>query len=157
MAWTWAAAQEPLYQDPTLSGPAAGPKPAAVQLLSPERISVTAGKPATVTLRFRVAPGLHVNSHAPRDKYLIPTVFSLPESSGVRLESARYPEGTDFVLPADPNTKLSVYTGDFAIEARLTAAAGDHPVEAKLRYQACDQAQCLPPKTITIPLDITAR
>jgi hypothetical protein len=30
-------------------------------------------------------------------------------------------------------------------------------VEAKLRYQACDQTQCMPPKTITVPIDIVAK
>ena len=152
-----APAQSPLYQEPTLTGPATGAKPASVQFLSPDQITLATGKPETVTLRFRIAPGFHINSHNPRDKFLIPTVFSLPEGSGVRLESAQYPSGGEYVLPADPNTKLNVYTGDFAIQARLVAAAGDHPVEAKLHYQACDQAQCLPPKTITIPLDIVAR
>lgn len=152
-----ARAQEPLYQEPKLPGSPAAAKAAAVQFLSPERISLTPGKPAIVTLRFRVAPGLHINSHSPRDRFLIPTVFSLPEGSGVRLESAQYPSGTDYTLPAEQQTRLSVYTGDFAIEARVVAEAGEHAVEAKLHFQACDQAQCLPPKTITIPLEITAR
>jgi len=30
-------------------------------------------------------------------------------------------------------------------------------VEAKLRYQACDANACLPPKTITVPIDVVAK
>ena len=134
-----------------------GAKADAVQYLYPEQVTVPAGKSTPVALHFRIKPGLHINSHTPRDEFLIPTVFSIPEASGVRLESADYPAGTEFALPVDPGTKLIVYTGEFAIQARLIAQAGDHMVEAKLRYQACDANACLPPKTITVPIDVVAK
>ena len=67
---------------------------------------------------------------------------------------AVYPPGTDFILPLDPNTKLSVYTGEFTIQARIVATAGNHLVEARLRYQACDNNACMPPKTITAGIDV---
>jgi hypothetical protein len=132
-------------------------KVAAVEYLFPEQVIVPAGKASKVVLHFRIAQGLHINSHTPREEYLIPTVFSIPESSGARLEQAIYPPGTDFALPLDPKTKLSVYTGEFIIEARLVAAAGDHLVEAKLRYLACDNNACMPPKTITAAMDVVGK
>ena len=132
-------------------------KPQAVEYLYPEQVTVPAGKPTPVSLHFRIRENLHINSHTPRAEYLIPTVFSLPESSDVKLANATYPTGTDFTLPADPDQKLSVYTGDFAIQAKLVSTAGNHLVEAKLRYQACDQTQCLPPKTITVPIDVIGK
>jgi DsbC/DsbD-like thiol-disulfide interchange protein len=134
-----------------------GAKAEAVQYLYPEQLSVPAGKSTAVALHFRIKQGLHINAHQPKDEYLIPTVLSIPESSGVRLESASYPAGTEFVLPVDPSTKLIVYTGEFAIEARIVARPGDHMVEAKLRYQACDNDACLPPKTITVPIDVVGK
>ena len=67
--------------------------------------------------------------------------------------SAGYPAGTDFTLPVDPSEKLLVYSGEFKIDAKIIAAPGDHLVEAKLHYQACDQNACMPPKTITVPID----
>jgi hypothetical protein len=108
-------------------------------------------------LHFRIKQDLHINSHKPHDQYLIPTEFSIPESSGVRLAAAVYPDGSDFTLPADPSEKLSVYTGEFTIQTKMVAAAGDHLVEAKLRYQACDQNACMPPKTITVPIDVIGK
>jgi hypothetical protein len=30
-------------------------------------------------------------------------------------------------------------------------------MEAKLRYQACDNNACMPPKTITVPIDVIAK
>lgn len=132
-------------------------RPSAVEYLFPEQVTVPAGKASPVALHFRIGPGLHINSHTPREDYLIPTVLSIPEGAGVRLDQASYPAGTDFVLPVDPKTKLSVYTGEFIIQARIVAAVGDHMVEAKLRFQACDQNACMPPKTITVPIDVIGK
>jgi hypothetical protein len=147
-----AGAQAPLWQD---AKPAA--KAEAVKYLYPEQVTLPAGKATSVQLHFRIAPGLHINSHAPKERFLIPTTFSVPEGTGVKLESAAYPEGHAYTLPADPGTKLDVFSGEFAIEARLTATRGDHLVEAKLRYQACDETQCMPPKTITVAIDVVGR
>jgi len=132
-------------------------KPAAVEYLYPEQVTIAAGKPSAVVLHFRVAPGLHINSHTPRTQELIPTTLSIPEGSGVRLDAASYPQGVEFVLPVDPTTKLDVYTGEFSIHARITATPGDHMVEARLRYQACDDNACMPPKTITVPIDVLGK
>jgi hypothetical protein len=132
-------------------------KSAAVEYLFPEQVAVAAGKPSVVTLHFRVAPGLHINSHNPKDEFLIPTVFSIPDGAGVRLEEASYPVGTEFALPLDPSTKLSVYTGEFAIQARLVAEQGNHLVEAKLHFQACDKNVCMPPKTIPVAIDVIGK
>jgi len=132
-------------------------KTESVEYLYPEQVTVHSGKASPVALHFRIRQNLHINSHKPRADYLIPTVFSIPESSGVRLAEATYPEGTDFMLPAAPDEKLSVYTGEFAIEAKIVAPQGNHLVEAKLRYQACDENECLPPKTITVPIDVIGK
>jgi hypothetical protein len=132
-------------------------KTEAVQYLFPEQVTVPAGKASPVTLHFRIAQGLHVNSNKPHDEFLIPTVLSIPDGSGVKLAAANYPQGTDITFPADPKTKLNVYTGDFNIDTKLVAAAGSHLVQAKLRYQACDNSQCMPPRTITVPVNVVGK
>jgi DsbC/DsbD-like thiol-disulfide interchange protein len=132
-------------------------KLAAVEYLYPEQVTVPAGKATTVTLHFRIASGLHINSHTPSEDELIPTTLSIPEDSGVRLEDAVYPPGSEFALPLDPKTKLSVYSGEFTIQARIVATAGDHLVEARLRYQACDNHACMPPRTMTAAIDVIAK
>jgi hypothetical protein len=129
----------------------------AVQYLFPEQVSVPAGKPSPVILHFRVAQGLHINSHTPSDQFLIPTDFSISDGVGVRLGAAIYPPGTIISLAFDPKNKLSVYTGEFAIQARIEATPGNHLVQAKLHYQACDQNQCMPPKTIDVPIDVIGK
>jgi hypothetical protein len=150
LATLTAPAQSPLADSPNrsiLHG-------AAVEYLFPEQITVPADKPSPVALHFRIASGLHINSHKPQEDYLIPTTLSVPESSGVALKDATYPDGADFTLPLDPGTKLSVYTGEFTIQTQLVAQRGNHLVQASLRYQACDKSACMPPKTITVPIDV---
>jgi Disulphide bond corrector protein DsbC len=129
-------------------------KASTVEYLFPEQISIPSGKASPVTLHFRIAQGFHINSHTPKEVYLIPTTFSIPADSGVQLASAIYPAGTEFTLPVDPDTKLSVYTGEFALQTHIVAARGNHLVNASLRYQACDNNACMPPKTITVPIDV---
>lgn len=132
-------------------------KGAAVEYMYPEQVTVTAGKATDVALHFRVAQGLHINSHTPKEDFLIPTAFSIPEGLGVHLENATYPVGKEFSLPADPGNKLIVYTDEFVIQARIVAEPGNHLVEAKLHFQACDKEVCLPPKTIPVAIDVIGK
>lgn len=143
-------AQSPLADSPNRSIA----RGAAVEYLFPEQVTVPAGKPSSVALHFRIAQGFHINSHAPKEDFLIPTTFAVPAASGVTLKGATYPDGTDITLPLDPKTKLSVYTGEFIIQARIVADRGNHLVQATLRYQACDKNACMPPKTVTVPIDV---
>jgi hypothetical protein len=132
-------------------------KPPAVEYLDPVQVTVRAGKPTTIALHFRIAPGLHINSHTPNDADLIPTTLSIPDASAVRLASALFPPGTEFALPFDPTMKLNVYTGEFTVQARIVAPAGAHLVEASLRYQACDNNACMPPKTISAAFNVIGK
>jgi hypothetical protein len=148
-------ARAQIVSDDAQKQPAA--KTDAVAYLFPEQVTVAAGRASAVALHFRVAPGLHINSHTPSGDSLIPTTFSIPAGAGVRLDAANYPAGADVTLALDPKTKLSVYTGEFVVQARIVATQGDHLVEGKLRYQACDNDECMPPRTITVPIDVIAR
>jgi hypothetical protein len=143
-------------QSPLLDGPQHSLKKdaAAVEFLFPEQVTVPAGKESAVALHFRVAPGQHVNSHTPKDEFLIPTVLTIPAGEGVVLKDAVYPKGVDVTLPINPKTKLNVYSGEFAIDTRIVAERGNHLVQARLRYQACDNNACMPPKTITVAIDV---
>ncbi len=45
-----------------------GDAAAAVQFLSPDKVNIPARRAAQIDLHFRVADGLHINSHAPTEK-----------------------------------------------------------------------------------------
>lgn len=121
-----------------------------VTYLFPEQVSIAAQKPATIDLHFRVADGLHVNSHTPREKSLIPTNLAVAETSGLKVTGVDFPAGVDYAFAFEPSEKLSVYTGDFILKAHLTAPAGNYMLQGLLRYQACDSRSCYPPKTIRL-------
>ncbi len=131
----------------------------AVRYLYPEQISVTAGQATPVELHFSVKQGLHINSHTPKTKDLIATAIQFPADAGVRMSEVEFPAGKDFVLPVAgaPGDHLSVYTGEFAVRGMMTATRGEHLVQAKLRYQACDNRACMPPHTIPVVVNVESR
>lgn len=133
------------------------PKAPPVQFEYPEQVHLPAGKASIVALHFRVVEGMHINSHTPHEEFLIPTTFSIPTGQGVRLASEHYPAGSDISLPSNPTMKLNVYSGEFAVEARMVATAGNHLVNGTLHFQACNETQCLPPQTITAAIDVIAK
>jgi hypothetical protein len=137
------------------SKPAA--RPATVSYLFPEQVTVAADKPASVELHFKVADGLHVNSHTPHDEYLIPTTLKLPDTPGIRLAAVSFPDGKDFAFPGNPKEKLNVYTGEFVVHAQIVAAKGDHLIQANLHYQACNNNTCMPPHNIPVAIDVIAK
>jgi hypothetical protein len=122
------------------------------------RVSVAAGRAATVALRFRVADGYHINSNKPRSELLIPTELKLEAPAGVRIDTVAYPEGSEFALSFDPTEKLSVYSGEFVVTAKLSAvrgaAAGSYPLSGVLSYQACNDRACFPPKKLPVSLEV---
>lgn len=120
--------------------------------------SIAANKPATVTLHFHVDPGFHINSHTPKSDMLIPTKLVVAMIAGdPEVTAVDFPTGTPFAFAFEPKQKLDVYQGDVVLTAHLKAAPGQHTLKAELRYQACDQAACYPPKTLAIEQPFTAR
>jgi Disulphide bond corrector protein DsbC len=119
--------------------------------------TIPAGKPATLEIRFRVLPGFHVNSHTPTQSNLIATALTLSTAPGVKSGELLYPVGQPFSFAFDPKEKLSVYAGDFIVKLPVTAASGSHVVDAVLRYQACNNASCFPPRTLPVKIPFTAK
>ena len=122
-----------------------------------EPIDIPANHPSTVELRFRVDPGFHVNSNKPSSELLIPTVLTLATPENLKLLETRYPSGTPFHLAIGAGETLDVYQGDFRVTLRVVAPKGDSTLDGTLRYQACDNAACFPPRTLSIHVPITAR
>jgi hypothetical protein len=128
-----------------------------MSFLGPESSTVPASKPTTLTLRFHIADGFHINSHTPLSKLLIPTQLIVIEQQGLRVTGVDFPAGQPYAFSFDPSNKLDVYSGDIAITARLRATPGTHIFGAKLRYQACDHAACYPPKLLPVKVTLTAK
>ncbi len=120
--------------------------------------SVRAGKSGPVELRFRVAPGFHINSNTPKSEFLIPTVLKLDAPTDIVIGKVTYPQGEELSFPFAPAEKLSVYSGTFEIGVMVRPLHDVIPtkymIHGQLRYQACDKAACYPPKKLPVQFEV---
>ena len=154
LAGAAAAPQKLPWQSSDTPGGGAGQQ--LVHFLYPQQVTVPAGVPQTVEMHFRIANGLHINSHTPRQKSLIRTELIVAEPTGVKIATVDFPDGTDFAFPADPSQKLSIYSGEFVLKMHVSAQRGDHLIQGALRYQACDMTTCFPPRNAPVAVDVIA-
>jgi thiol:disulfide interchange protein DsbD len=104
-----------------------------------------------LVLEITLERGWHVNANDPDRPYLVPTVLEVTPPAGTRVEDIRYPEPVVRSLAFAEGAALRLYEGTFAIGVRLEGAAAGR-LDARLRYQACTDTTCLPPRTLPIPL-----
>jgi thiol:disulfide interchange protein DsbD len=111
------------------------------------------GDSATVRVRVVIPDGWHLQSNTPLDDFLIPTEI---KTSG---------EGLVFGAPVFPKAKLkdlealggkvALFEDTLVVRVPVRARRGGDAGKAlagaavTLRYQACNDSQCLPPKVIT--------
>lgn len=145
-------------QEIQLGGARAVAQKGHVVLVS-DAITVPAGKPEFVELRFHVDQGFHINSHTPMDDLLIPTVLKLDVAPGVNVLSEEYQKGSAFRLSVGgaPGETLDVYQGDFRVNVRLVVPKGASTLTGTLHYQACDNTACFPPKTLPVMIAVTGQ
>ncbi|MBI2678017.1 MAG: disulfide bond formation protein DsbC [Candidatus Koribacter versatilis] len=143
---------------------------AAAQSLSPgtndqfvtmapvKKLEVASGRPAVLELDFRVKDGMHVNSSTPKSEFLIPTKLRFMPPTDLAVGKIQYPNGEELALSFSPKDKLSVYSGDFHITAQVSASrsatTGPYTVHGELKYQACNDKACFPPKTLPIAFNV---
>lgn len=140
-----------------LSGQTPGRAPsltmASVPLTTTERTRET-----MVNLNFRVPPGYHINSSTPKSEFLIPTALKMDLPTDIILGKIEYPAGEDMSFPFSPDEKLSVYSGDFTIAVAVhplhSVVPGKYVMHGVLRYQACDNAACYPPKALPVSFEV---
>lgn len=97
--------------------------------------------------------GFHVNSDKPAEEYLIPLKLTWVATGALQPGAVVYPapQLEKYEFSEKP---LSVFTGKFDLIANFKVAAnapaGQGIATGKLRYQACNDRACFPPKTIDI-------
>jgi hypothetical protein len=121
-------------------------------------VTAQRAKQTMVNLNFRVASGFHINSNAPKDEFLIPTSLKMDLPTDIIFGKIAYPAGKDMTFPFSLDQKLNVYSGDFTIAVAVhplhAVQIGKYVMHGVLRYQACDNAQCFPPKTLPVSFDV---
>ena len=109
------------------------------------------------TIVMSIPGGLHVNSSRPNSEYAIPTVIRVT-AVGAKVGGVSYPRGRNRKFGFSEDT-LNVYEGRASFGFNLTVPANFKgnviKVRAVVRYQACTEEVCYPPKNKEITL--TAR
>jgi hypothetical protein len=133
-------------------------KAPTVTMAPPPLTSIIRGRYATVELQFRVEGGFHINSNQPGEKYLLPTTLKIAPPTDLVVGKITYPPGKSSSFAFAPDQLLSVYSGDFAVTVQVRSLAsvmpGNYELRGNLRYQACDNAQCYPPKTLPVQFEV---
>ncbi len=122
----------------------------------PEQITVKRGATATVKVTATLSDGFHLNSHTPAEDFLIP--LTLKWAAGpVEAGEVTYPKPQTVKVPFQEKP-LSVLTGKFELATQFKVPAGASPgpviVTGKLRYQACNDKSCFPPKTLDVKVPV---
>ncbi len=110
-----------------------------------------------VALVAQIKEGWHINSNRPLEEYLIPTELTFDSTNGVTLEQIVFPPALERTF-AFSETPLAVFEGEFVIGAVLKIAK-EYEGEAlqlngALHYQACTDAACAAPESITLTAEI---
>ncbi len=116
----------------------------------------TPGREVIAVISFTIDEGYHTHSSRPSEPNFIATALSIAATKGVTAGNPVYPKGkTQKVEGLDK--PLSLYEGQFTVSVPLKLEAGISlplTVPATLRYQACQGAQCYPPKSLKVDLTI---
>ncbi len=119
--------------------------------------AVSRGATAKGSIVLSIPGGLHVNSSRPNSEYAIPTSVRV-SGQGVRTGGINYPRGKNRKFQFSESV-INVYEGRVSIPFTVTVPAnfrGDTVrVRAVVRYQACTDEVCYPPKSKDVT--ITAR
>lgn len=121
--------------------------------------SVQKGKAARGTVVLSIPGGLHTNSNRPGNKYQIPTTIRL-SAAGARVSGPTYPRGVNRKFQFS-DTVINVYEGTVRFPFTVTVPAGfrgnNISVRAVVRYQACTDEVCYPPRSKEITMTARVR
>lgn len=121
--------------------------------------TIKRGSSAKATIIMDIPGGLHVNSNNPGSEYSIPTVVKA-SASGAKVGGVIYPRGKNRKLAFSEDT-INVYEGravfafNVAVPAKFKGNVIKIPVN--VRYQACTDEVCYPPKNKEITLTAKVR
>ncbi len=119
-------------------------------------VKATKGSTATVVVKATLPSGYHANTNKPTEAYLIP--MTLKWTGGpLEMDTVDYPKGA-MEKYSFSDKPLSVVTGQFTITTKFKVPAGASTGPAAqngtLRYQACDNKDCYPPKNIPVSFTV---
>ncbi len=121
---------------------------------------VQPGSEFQIAVVVTIADGWHVNANPTREG-LIPTTLTLSDNSNLTPGNVIYPAGDTLNIASIGIASVYHDTITFGIPATLLESAPVEPLnlDLELRYQACNDEQCLLPETlnISIPIEVAGK
>lgn len=128
----------------------------ALSLTEPAKLRVARKGLTEQRLKLSLPAGCHANSNAPLESFLIPLKITWTPGAVEAAETV-YPKPAmeKYEFAEQP---MSVVGGQFEIVTMFKRSAiaqpGPSSLTGKLRYQACNDKMCFPPKTIDVRLPL---
>ncbi len=125
-----------------------------LNIAPPAKVAAKRGAGVEARVKVALQHGYHVNSNTPTEDYLIPLRLTW-EQGALQAAGVVYPKPRNekYAFSEKP---LSVFTGSFDLVSRFKVAPNAPPgpgiLLGKLRYQACNDKACFPPKTVEVRL-----
>jgi hypothetical protein len=128
---------------------AATPAPTATFRFSPEGFR---GDSTRMVVKVSIPKGWHIQSNVPLDEFLIPTELKA-EAEGLAFGKPAFPKPIIEDFPA-LGGKVALFAGSIEVKVpvmrrKKVPADSMRNTKVSLRYQACNDSQCLPPKEVT--------
>ncbi|GIW99035.1 MAG: hypothetical protein KatS3mg111_2368 [Pirellulaceae bacterium] len=118
--------------------------------------SVPVGGEATLVVDARILPPWHIYASEGPTGVGIPTQLELELPQGITATAWSLPDSHVEQSPLGP---MALYEGSPRFVCRLhldpSTPPGRYSVNVKVKYQACNQSQCLPPKTTPLSAELT--
>jgi DsbC/DsbD-like thiol-disulfide interchange protein len=139
--------------------PSAANLPEDVLVANASKVEAKAGKSSEAQVKLVIKEGYHINAN-PASQYQIATQLTVEQAEGVTPGQPKYPASVTkkFTFSEQP---LMVYEKEAVISVPLnvaaTAAKGERSLTARIRFQACDEQVCYPPKNMQVSIPLTVQ
>ena len=110
-----------------------------------------------VAVKLNIADKWHINSNKPNEDFLIKSEVTFPEKTPFEISEIQYPEAKDLTFSFS-DKPVSVYEGEeflgFIIKVPKNTKFGKYAIPFQFTYQACNNASCMAPITLTDTIKI---
>lgn len=121
--------------------------------------TVLRGSTTRATVYLNIPSGLHVNSNSPKGEYQIPTSLRV-SGRGIKFGNVFYPRGRDRKFSFS-STTINVYEGrtafSFPVIVPQNYRGSTITVRVSVKYQACTDETCFPPRSKEVTLTAKVR
>jgi Thiol:disulfide interchange protein DsbD, N-terminal len=119
--------------------------------------STERGRTVQGTISMDIPSGYHVNSNRPLEKFLIATQLQIEPPKGIRIGPIIYPRALLRSLKFS-KSKVSVFEGHTTMRFNVTVprsfTGNSVELNARLRFQSCNDDLCFPPQTREVRMSL---